>query len=69
MVAIWRLRLGALESPDQHFTRVISSGLQEKVTGYKAQTMRFGNLAGIFRNRPALNSEEAVELRSLPNPD
>ena len=36
MVAIWRLRLGALQSRDQHFTRVVSSGGQEKGTGNKA---------------------------------
>ena len=36
MVAIWRLRLGALKSRDPHFTQVDSSGLQGKVTGNKA---------------------------------
>ena len=44
---------------------MVSSGLTQKVTGNKAQTMRFVILAGLFRNLLALNSEESVEIRRV----
>ena len=67
MVAVWWLRLGALESHGQHFTRVDSSGLQEKVTGLNHALWQYGG--NILKSSGPQLRRGCGAQKSLPNPE